>query len=109
MRKFLVLVFGALFGGGGVWFGYNYHVVKSEKEWLCVPKQRPALTDIYCDIRQWSVSEWKQHADLASDLVKHGRGELVVDTTAQSLFDDIKRKLSPSPSANRQPDRSSSW
>ena len=113
MRKLFVLVFGALFGGAGVWFSYNYHVVKSEKETLCVPKQRPALTDIYCDIRKWSIAEWKQHPDLASDLVKHGRSELVIDSTAKNLFDDFTRPFSTSPStsrsSDRNADRSSSW
>ena len=108
MRKLFGLIFGAVCGAAGVWFSYNYHVVRTDKEWLAVPRQRAALTDVYCDVRKWAAGDWKEHADLASDLVKHGRSDLVIDSSARGFFDDLTRPFT-SPRVGRSEDRDSAW
>lgn len=91
MKKLAAIFFGMLLGAAGVVGGYNYHVVRADKEWIVVPKQRAALVDVYCDVREWGAGEWKDHPDLVKNLVKHGRADLVVDTSARDLMDDLTR------------------
>lgn len=96
MKKLAAIFFGMLLGAAGVWGSYNYHVVRTDKEWLCVPKQRAALGEVYCDIREWGAGDWKDHPELVKNLVKHGRSDLVVDTSARDFFEDLSRPFSTS-------------
>ncbi len=109
MRKLFGFLFAVMLGGGGVWFSYNYHLVRTEKEWLVVSRQRTALTDVFCDVRAWTVTDWKQHSDLASDLVKHGRGDLVLDTSARGLLDELMKPFTSSPRVGRSNEPEPAW
>jgi hypothetical protein len=93
MGKMFVCLVGVVLGGGGMFFSYNYHVVRAEKEWLCVPRKSTGLADVYADVRAWRAADWQQHGDLARSLVAHGRGDLVVVPAARGLLDDVLEGL----------------
>ncbi len=86
MRRLIAILLGAAIGGGGVFAAFYYHVVRTEKSWLIVPKQRLDWRDAYVDIRGWSHREWSTHRDLSQDLIAMGRGDLVSRSIADQLF-----------------------
>lgn len=89
MGKVIAGVVGLVLGAAGVLFSYNYHVVRAEKEWLCVPRKQAGLSDVYADIREWRPGDWQEHGELVRSLVAHGRGDLVVAPAARNMLDDL--------------------
>ncbi len=101
MRRLLALVLGAGIGGACVFGAFYYHVVRTDKTWLVVRKQRLDWRDAYVDIRGWSYREWANHRDLSQDLIAMGRGDLVTRSVADQLFRglfDTFREPNPTPS-----------
>lgn len=94
MRRLGAVLFGVLLGGGLVWFGFHYHVVRTGEGLLYVPKTSATLVDTYVDIRDWSAEEWQDHPDLIAAVVKDGREELIVQPTSgdiiRRLFDKFR-------------------
>jgi len=108
MRRLIALILGAAIGGGVVFGAFYYHIVRTDKTWLVVRKQRLDWRDAYVDVRGWSYREWSAHRDLSQDLIAIGRGDLVsrsvADQLFRGLFDTFRepaasgRGLNPSPS-----------
>jgi hypothetical protein len=94
MRRLIALVVGAAIGGGLVFGAFYFHVVRTEKTFLLVRKQRADWHDAYVDIRGWSSRDWSVHRDLSSDLVAMGRGDLISrsigDNFFRGLFDSFR-------------------
>jgi hypothetical protein len=91
--KSLWLFLGGLFCGlllTGL--SYEYHCVMSEEGFLIVPKSQSSLSDVYVDIREWSITDWGDHPEVARALIADGRSELV----KASVADDTLKKLLPS-------------
>ena len=59
MGKLIAALVGIGIGSGATAFSYNYHVVRAEKEWLCVPRKQVGLSDLYADVRDWRGAEWQ--------------------------------------------------
>ena len=93
MRRFAGFFVGLILGAGSVLFLYNYHVVRAGEGFLLIPKPQNALTDPYCDIREWKVAEWEKHAALAGALAAHGRGDLVVAPASSDVLRDALKKF----------------
>jgi hypothetical protein len=99
MRRLIAVLLGAAIGGGGVFAAFYYHLVRTDKTWLIVPKQRLDWRDAYVDIRGWSHREWSNHRDLSNNLIAMGRSDLVARSVADQLFRglfDSFREPSPS-------------
>lgn len=77
--------------------GYNYHVVRTEDRWLIVGRVYPGLADAYADVRNWSLSDWKQHPLLAHHMLKAGHGELLqqqaTDSAVDLLTNGVRRRI----------------
>lgn len=86
MRRLIALLLGAAIGGGCVFAAFYYHLVRTDKTWLIVRKQRLDWRDAYVDIRGWSHREWSNHRDLSQNLIVMGRGDLVVRSVTDQLF-----------------------
>jgi hypothetical protein len=86
MRRLIAVLLGAAIGGGGVFAAFYYHLVRTEKTWLIVPKQRLDWHDAYVDVRGWSHREWSTHRDLSQNMIVMGRGDLVGRSVADQLF-----------------------
>jgi hypothetical protein len=106
MRRLMALFIGIVIGGGGVYFAYQYHVVRTDDEWLFIPKTERDLANTYIDIRRWSVNDWAGQPELARALVKEGRSDLIVQPQAGNLFDELLRPFRsrsvPDPAAERR-------
>jgi hypothetical protein len=106
MRRLIALIVGAAIGGGCVFAAFYFHIVRTDKTFLLVRKQRTDWHDAYVDIRGWSSREWSAHRDLSTDLTAMGRGDLVGrsvgDQLFRGLFDSFHespgRSVSPGPS-----------
>ena len=98
MRRLIAVLLGALIGGAAVFTAFYYHLVRTDKTWLIVPKQRLEWHDAYVDIRGWSYRDWSKHRDLSTNLIAMGRGDLVARSVAdqwfRGLFDTLRE---PSP------------
>jgi hypothetical protein len=91
MRRLMALLIGIVIGGGCVYFAYQYHVVRTDDEWLFIPKTQRDLANTYIDIRRWSVNDWAGQPELARALMKEGRSDLIVQPQAGNLFDELLR------------------
>ena len=108
MRRLIALLLGAAIGGGGVFAAFYYHLVRTDKTWLIVPKQRLDWHDAYVDIRGWSHREWTAHGELSRDLIVMGRGDLVGRSVADQLFRGLFDAFRAPSQSGRGPDSSSS-
>jgi len=107
MGRLTGIIFGVLVGGGVVFFGFHYHVVRTGEGHLFVKKQEVAFTDVYVDIRNWSRADWRSHKLLEQGLIKKGRADLLprqsiigplreilphLDTSAREVLPDVERR-----------------
>jgi hypothetical protein len=86
MRRLIALLLGVAVGGGSMYAAFQYHVVRTEKNYLVVRKQRPDWHDAYVDIRGWNHRDWGAHRDLSNDLTAAGRGDLVTRSATDEFF-----------------------
>jgi hypothetical protein len=106
MRRLIAMIFGAAIGGGLVFASFNYHLVRSEKNWLIVRKQRADWHDAYVDVRGWTSREWGEHRELSQNLIASGRGDLVKRSFTDNLFRGLFDSFRESPSSSRNPNPS---
>lgn len=89
MRRLRALLFGIALGGGLVYFGFNFHLVRAQDGWLMVPRTSVALEDACVDVRKWGAADWRKHPALTRDMFKAGYG----DKVAASIQDEALNKL----------------
>ena len=107
MGRLAGILFGIFLGGGFVFFGFHYHVVRTGEGHLFVKKQETAFTDAYVDIRRWNYEDWRSHELLKQGLIKKGRTDLLprpslmnplrhilpnLDTSARDAVPDVERR-----------------
>lgn len=109
MRRLIALLLGAAIGGAGVFAAFYYHVVRTEKTWLVVPKQRLDWRDAYVDVRGWTFREWSAHRELSQDVIAMGRGDLVsrsvTDQLFRGLFDKFREPVAGGRGSNPSPSK----
>lgn len=89
MRRIITLCFGVLLGCGLMYMGFQYHLVRTDDEFLLVPKKQTALRDAYVDVRGWTHRDWKEHEELVRDLGAAGHGRVVSSSVAEDFIHDI--------------------
>ena len=93
MRRLSALLFGIAFGGGLVYFGFNFHLVRANDGWLMVPRTAVALDDACVDIRQWDFNDWRKHPKLSRDMLKAGYGNRIRSSVQEGLVEDALEGL----------------
>jgi hypothetical protein len=93
MRRLMLCLFCFALGGAAMYTAFSYHLVRTQDEFLFVPRLESGLGDAYCDIREWKLGEWRQHPGLIRALVDHGRGDLVVNPGTLNPFGDMLRQF----------------
>ena len=93
MNRLLVFCIGALCGGGAAACVYNCHIVQTKDNWLLVPRAGMSVKDIYADVRNWSVTDWRSHTDLARDMVKAGYAETIKEHAVSDTIDETVDRL----------------
>jgi hypothetical protein len=90
MRRLFWLFFGILIGGAAILTALNFHIVKTNKGFELVPKTSLGLSDAYVDIRNFNVTDWANHKQLAADMVAAEKDHLLGDAAHESIGDEIK-------------------
>ncbi len=85
MSKPGALIVGVVVGAAGVYGALNYHVLQTDAGVQFVRKSQSNFTDTYVDTRQFGVGDWVDHPQLAEDLVKAGKQDIMSDAAAESL------------------------
>lgn len=86
MRRLIAGLLGVVVGGGTMYAAFQYHLVRTEKSYVVVRRQKHDWHEAYVDIRGWSRREWGAHRDLSNDLIAAGRGDLVSRSPADEFF-----------------------
>jgi len=92
MKSLWLFLAGMAFGLLLMALSYEYHFVMSDEGFLIVPKSESSLSNVYVDIRDWTLSDWGDHPEIARALIADGRSELVQTSVAD---DTLERLLPP--------------
>lgn len=93
MRRLSALFVGIVLGGGIVYFGFNFHLIRAQSGWIVVSKSNAALSDACVDIRNWKLADWRAHPDLARNMIKAGYSDTVKAALKDSLIDEAVKGL----------------
>ena len=77
MRRLTTLLFGMALGGGLVFAAHHYHLVRTGKQFLLIPKIEVSLVDPYVDVRDWHLDDWEEHPELLAAMQDHGHADLL--------------------------------
>ena len=86
MSRFL---FGMVTGAALLFVAMHYHVVHGKEGVFAVPKISNNLSDIYVDIREFTLSDWKSHKPLAAAIMRSDQSHLLSDSSLNSFRDRI--------------------
>src|SRR5262245_3679832 len=86
MRRLIAVLLGVVVGGSAVFAAFQYHLVRTDKTFLVIPKRRADWHDAYVDIRGWTHREWGAHRELSGNVIAAGRGDLVTRSLGDQLF-----------------------
>jgi hypothetical protein len=107
MRRLLAVAVGVAIGTGVTFAAFQYHLVRTDKSFFLLRRQRADWHDAYADIRGWTHQEWGNHRDLSGDLIAAGRGDLITrsfgDELFRGLFDSFREPAGnrPAPPSSR--------
>ena len=85
MGRIQSFLFGALVGGLLMFSSLKYHIIRAEDGVHFVPKLEANFSDIYVDIREFHLADWRKRRALAMALMKADKSELVQDSALGSL------------------------
>ena len=105
MNRIIIFIIGIVSGTAVTTAVHHSHLVRTDENWIIVPRSGVTLKDAYADIRQWSVKEWREHPELMRDLVKAGRAEVI----GSELTDRILDELTPEPRVSERDEPPSDW
>ncbi|MGE0610598.1 MAG: hypothetical protein AB7O62_26145 [Pirellulales bacterium] len=91
MSKPGALVFGVLVGAAAVYGALNFHILQTDAGVQFVRKSESNFKDTYVDTRQFGVGDWIDHPQLAEDLVRAGKQDIMSDAAAESLEQGFSR------------------
>ncbi len=96
MKGLILIAIGAAIGSSATAMVYCNHIVQTEHQWIVVPRAGVNVKDIYADVREWSLDDWRKHPELTRDMVKAGHAEIIqtgaVENTVEQVFDRITQR-----------------
>ena len=93
MSRIGALVLGVLIGGGLVYGSLNYHVLRTETGYEFIPKSSATFSETYLDVRQFGVSQWAEHDEVARAVLKADKGHLMQGSLRQTLRQGVESVL----------------
>jgi hypothetical protein len=81
MATGVVLCFGAT----------NYHVVRAQDGFHLVHKQRARMAEADVDVRSFSVGDWTNHSELASELVSVNKQYVIGEAATGAVQGGLSR------------------
>lgn len=86
MSRFL---FGMLFGAVLMYAAMHYHVVRGDEGVFLVPKISNNLSDVYVDIRSFTLQDWQRHKPLAAAIMRSERSHLIGDSSMNRFRESV--------------------
>lgn len=86
MWKFLG---GLILGAGLMYSALNFHLVRGQNGVFMVSKVTSDLSDVYVDIRGFTLEDWKRHKPLAAAIIKSDRSEVLDDATLNGFRENV--------------------
>lgn len=86
MLKFFM---GVVLGAVLMYTAMHYHLVRGQNGVFLVAKVTSELSDIYVDIRGFTLDDWKRHKPLAAAIIKSDRSELLDDATLTGFRESV--------------------
>lgn len=93
MGRIYNFLLGVVVGFGLYHAAYNYHVVQAADGFHLVAKVPPRFSEVYVDVRQFGINDWREHAQLAVALQKAGKGHVLGDSARGLLGEAVNRGL----------------
>jgi hypothetical protein len=87
MSRFIA---GMICGATLLFIAMHYHVVRGKDGVFLVPKITNNLSDVYVDIRQYDLSDWKEHKPLAAAIMQSNRSHLLEDASLGSFRESTR-------------------
>ena len=97
MKKLWIFLGGLAAGLIIMGLSYEYHFVMSDDGFLFVPKSQASLKDVYVDIREWTISDWGDHPQVAKALIADGRDDLVTTSITEGALQEVLPGLGEEP------------
>lgn len=83
--------FAGMFCGALLLFAVmHYHVVRGNNGVVLVPKLSNNLSDIYTDIREFDLQDWKNHKTLAGAIMRSNQSHLIEDSASKNFGDSVR-------------------
>ncbi|MCC9599097.1 hypothetical protein LOC67_00890 [Stieleria sp. JC731] len=90
MSKFLAGMFcGALL----LFVAMHYHIVHGNNGVVLVPKISNNLSDVYTDIREFDLDDWRQHKSLAAAIMRSSQANLLEESAYQSFGRSMRQAV----------------
>ena len=99
MRRWIIFMVGMIVGGAFLYGTQRYHLIRARDGLHLIPKVESSLAATYVDIRDFTVSDWARHSEVAMALVQSDQGQLMEDAAADTIRQSIDRLLDPSRNA----------
>jgi hypothetical protein len=89
MSRVGALVLGILVGAAGVYTSLHYHVLRTDEGYEFIPKSSTTFSQTYVDTRQFGVSDWMEHKELAQAVMSAKKEHLFKDAAIGNLEEGI--------------------
>jgi hypothetical protein len=71
----------------------NFHVVRAQDGFHLVHKQRARMAEAYVDVREFGVTDWTNHSELALELNAVNKQYVMGESTASVAEGSLSNKL----------------
>lgn len=71
--------FGMITGAALLYVAMHFHVVRGKEGVFLVPKLSNNMSDVYVDIREYSLTDWQSHKPLAAAIMRSNQSQLLDD------------------------------
>ncbi len=95
MRRLMTFIFGMVTGGVLLYGALNYHIIRANDGFHLVPKTGTRLAGTYVDIREMTVADLANHADILDALIRANKQQLLKNTATGALQNGLDRLLDP--------------
>ena len=83
--------FAGMFCGALLLFvAMHYHVVRGNNGVVLVPKISNNLSNVYTDVRDFELADWKQHKALAAAIMRSKQSDLLKDSAARNFGNSMR-------------------
>lgn len=90
MNRVSSFFLGAVIGGVLVFGVVRFHLVRANEGFHLVPRLDSGLSDVYVDIRLFSLTDWSNHRTLAAAIIRANKDHLLQDSATQSFREGLK-------------------